>query len=491
MNMEKWICAQRKSCYPTPMIYAIAKIYSYTMGEVLQGACFEYTLALIKNGVMWWYAREDTIKQVSDKAFQIVKENPRYMSDVRKKFMRLSPSVLTFTQNNIITADLTKVSNQQLWNYYNEYLILYDEVYTWGEPITLGLKENLGAFLYDYLLVLTKNKKKATEYLNLLVSPPEQSFVQREQEDLLKIALLVEHNQILQDSKKFTKLIKEHTDNYCWVPYDYGIVHWDENYFIKAIQALLSEGNIQKKLDAMNNYYQELPKKQQEIINELHIDKYHNQLFQVLRDAAFLMDYKKEIFTKSHYHVRLLLDEIGKRLDISRKYVQLYMPEELQQALTGNKYLSKSLLSDREKCCILFSEKDQLFLYQGKEAHELLTKYNITEDEEQKVSSFEGMIASGGKAIGAVKVVLNAKEMDKVQKGDILVAPMTSPDYVPAMRKAGAIITDEGGITCHAAIVSRELGIPCIIGTKIATKLLKDNQQVEVNANHGVIKLVD
>ncbi len=67
---------------------------------------------------------------------------------------------------------------------------------------------------------------------------------------------------------------------------------------------------------------------------------------------------------------------------------------------------------------------------------------------------------------------------------------MTRPDYIAGIKKAAAIITDEGGVTCHAAIVSRELGIPCIIGTKIATKVLKDGDQVDVNANHGIIKII-
>ena len=68
---------------------------------------------------------------------------------------------------------------------------------------------------------------------------------------------------------------------------------------------------------------------------------------------------------------------------------------------------------------------------------------------------------------------------------------MTRPEFVPAMRKAAAIVTDEGGVTCHAAIISRELGKPCIIGTKVATKALKDGQYVDVNANHGIVKVVD
>ncbi len=78
--------------------------------------------------------------------------------------------------------------------------------------------------------------------------------------------------------------------------------------------------------------------------------------------------------------------------------------------------------------------------------------------------------------------------MSKMDEGDLLVSHMTDPEIVPAMKKAAAIVTDMGGITCHAAIVSRELGIPCVIGTKIATKVLRDGDLAEVDANKGIIR---
>ncbi|MFH1588850.1 MAG: PEP-utilizing enzyme, partial [Candidatus Diapherotrites archaeon] len=91
---------------------------------------------------------------------------------------------------------------------------------------------------------------------------------------------------------------------------------------------------------------------------------------------------------------------------------------------------------------------------------------------------------------GKVKVVNHPNEMHKMNQGDIMVSHSTNPNLVPAMKKAGAIITDVGGITCHAAIVSRELNIPCVIGTKSATKILKDGEKVEVNATKGIIKRI-
>jgi len=99
----------------------------------------------------------------------------------------------------------------------------------------------------------------------------------------------------------------------------------------------------------------------------------------------------------------------------------------------------------------------------------------------------QGLPASPGVASGTVKIVLDLNQLNKVQKGDILVTKMTTPDFVPAMKRAVAIITDEGGMTAHAAIVSRELGIPCIVATRKATATFKDGQVITVDAKRGVV----
>lgn len=124
---------------------------------------------------------------------------------------------------------------------------------------------------------------------------------------------------------------------------------------------------------------------------------------------------------------------------------------------------------------------------------EIEKKFGL-EFEEIKINrhlkQFSGQTASRGLAKGKVKLVFQPRDLGKVKEGDILVSPMTSPDFMPAIKKAAAIITDEGGILCHAAIVSREFGIPCITGTKIATKVLHDGQTVEVDADTGIVKIL-
>jgi pyruvate,water dikinase len=98
-----------------------------------------------------------------------------------------------------------------------------------------------------------------------------------------------------------------------------------------------------------------------------------------------------------------------------------------------------------------------------------------------------GSAASPGAAVGPVRIVLSSSEIDRVKEGDVLVAEMTTPDFVPAMKRAAAIVTDRGGRTCHAAIVSRELGIPCVVGAAEATTTLRPDQLVTVDGGQGKV----
>ena len=124
-----------------------------------------------------------------------------------------------------------------------------------------------------------------------------------------------------------------------------------------------------------------------------------------------------------------------------------------------------------------------------KEFAEKNPEYTINFGKITSSKTIKGQVAVKGKARGVVRIIKRKDQLGVVSKGDIIVSPMTTPDFAPAMKKASAIITDEGGLTCHAAIVSREMKKPCIIGTKIATQVLKDGDLVEVDAEKGVVKI--
>lgn len=114
----------------------------------------------------------------------------------------------------------------------------------------------------------------------------------------------------------------------------------------------------------------------------------------------------------------------------------------------------------------------------------------VKETTAEKSEQVQGMVAYRGVARGTVKIVRHVTELDKVKEGDILVTQMTFPAFLPAMNRAAAFVTDEGGITCHAAIVAREMKKPCIIGTRNATKRFKDGDRVEVDANRGIARKI-
>jgi pyruvate,water dikinase len=130
-------------------------------------------------------------------------------------------------------------------------------------------------------------------------------------------------------------------------------------------------------------------------------------------------------------------------------------------------------------------EKNKLYIVQTRAVTTL--KKTAANEEIPGEAVVKGQTASAGVASGPVRVIRSAEELDKIVEGDILVTPMTNPDMVVAMRKAVAIVTDEGGLTSHAAIVSREMGIPCIVGTENATKILTDGNVVTVDATHGKV----
>ncbi len=135
------------------------------------------------------------------------------------------------------------------------------------------------------------------------------------------------------------------------------------------------------------------------------------------------------------------------------------------------------------------SSDNRLYIVQSRP----VTFFGKKAEEGEEVKAAEGEVllkglpASPGIASGPVKMIHDASELDKVIEGCILVTEMTAPDMVPAMERAAAIVTDKGGLTSHAAIVSRELGVPCIVGTSNATKILKDDMIITVDANKGIV----
>lgn len=205
---------------------------------------------------------------------------------------------------------------------------------------------------------------------------------------------------------------------------------------------------------------------------------------------TYWREHRKKTNNQSVYVQFLILESLEHRVGIPMKFLTYITQEEVDHVLKRS--INREMLERRHRLGIaVHFENGSYEIFEGNEAqsiHEELEKRLAGEDAD--ALRLQGQTASQGYAKGVARIILNLAEFDKMQEGDILVTGMTRPEFLPIMKKAAAIVTNEGGITCHAAIVSRELGIPCIIGTKTATQKLKDGDIVEVRANHGTVRIL-
>ena len=157
----------------------------------------------------------------------------------------------------------------------------------------------------------------------------------------------------------------------------------------------------------------------------------------------------------------------------------------------GNLTVSRDLIFDRTKngyAFLITTPPHKSYLVVGKEADKL-HKFVISDQKQEDIKELKGQVAFKGKIHGMARVILDRRNAYELQEGEILVTTMTSPEFVPAMKLSGGIITNEGGVLCHAAIMSRELRKPCVIGTKIATDAIKTGQMVTLDADNGIVFL--
>ncbi len=211
---------------------------------------------------------------------------------------------------------------------------------------------------------------------------------------------------------------------------------------------------------------------------------------------------KYEKYIEQAITTRQQIEHIGPLVDLlSRQVAQLCargskVPVELSRYISYNEAINY-LQSDEEINEIELKKRKEHFLITSEgiifeKVNEYLNRrgFDLTELIFGKFSEIKGRSAFKGKVKGTVKIINSKDEFAKFHQGDILVTSMTTPDFIQLIKKSAAFVTDEGGVTCHAAIAARELQKPCIIGTKIATKALKDGDVVEVDADNGIVRKI-
>jgi phosphohistidine swiveling domain-containing protein len=223
-------------------------------------------------------------------------------------------------------------------------------------------------------------------------------------------------------------------------------------------------------------------------LEKLGADGAHRKEIMVLREYVFFRSYRLDVVFKSSYLALPLWKRVAEMLGVGLRDGVCFTYQELEDALDGELKLLPAEIAERKKDYLFFSSKNGMRVFSGTEVDSIRKSLEEIEARHRNLVELRGQPASVGYVVGRAKVLLSAKEISKVDAGDILVASMTVPDYVPAMRKAVGVVTDEGGVTCHAAIISRELGIPCVIGTRFATKAIRDGDLIELDATHGIVR---
>ena len=397
--------------------------------------------------------------------------NKRYTSDVKqleeyeKQFVHDGKAYLN-TAVKIARMDLKSSSNNKIKDLYLDYQnkLFHYSVFAWTSFILNNyVSERATAILDDYI----KNSQGVDRqlFLDSLFKPTQKAVVLELQEEVEK-----------HDGKLSKATFEGIYEKYKWLScLDIHNKPWTKEEFHQHITSFTQ--TVKKSILSLS-----------EISETLKIKSSDFDYLSIAQRFVYIKDARDDYRRQGVYHALVFFKELAKRIGIKPEEMSYLQQAEVVAFLDGKIKISKKLISDRKKGFVLYLDKNKtLVCVSGRDITITLRKFNLLFTEE-KEKELRGSVASRGMATGKVIIVRGVKDLHKVQKGDVLVALTTHPDYVPVMRKSVAIVTDEGGITSHAAIVSREFGIPCIVGTKHATSVLKDGDLVEVNAIDGWIK---
>lgn len=206
--------------------------------------------------------------------------------------------------------------------------------------------------------------------------------------------------------------------------------------------------------------------------------------------AAKARDHVGHLHERSNTTERKLYAEAAKRLSFEVKDINFLFPNEIIDAISnGTPYVQE--IRQRQKFCVTTSVEGEYKIYSGQKARELFEQYQPPSIGTEAKEELSGTTACRGRVKGKVRVIRHDSDFDKFKEGEILVALQTMIHYVPIMKKSKAILTEFGGLTSHAAIVSRELNKPCVVGIANLLVSVEDGDEVEVDADKGVVRILE
>jgi phosphoenolpyruvate synthase/pyruvate phosphate dikinase len=384
--------------------------------------------------------------------------------------------------------ELKKLKTEELSTYFSslmELAILWWRYGSIGEEKGLVVEEKI-------LPLLEKNhgfsKDEAREYVMTMTTPSEQSIFSKE-----RVAFL---NLCIERGSNMEK-IKQYAEKYFYARSDFYSA--TVLNVVSVSQLIVEQCNkttapkLKEELSHISENLKDLLEKKKVLSKKVKLTKEEETYLSYFSSLQEWLDARKLSMQKHFTYIFYFLMELSERTGIAFDTLSLMTVAEIKRIVKGEEVDLKEIQSRDSLLLMVYKEGGEHLRFTGDEAEKLM---EVISGSGKKINSnnIRGTVASKGKGNkiinGIVRVVIDPSK-DEFNEGEILVTSMTRPEFVPIMKSALAIITDEGGIACHAAIVSRELGIPCVIGTKFATQILHDGDLVEVDADNGVVRILE
>jgi len=470
----KWIKTLARPCSPIKM-FSLMKGWA-SKYKKLFGKGFENQLIFPEDSQHILCYNKDEFEAFQKVISKKIKKNEKYIIESAKNCYKVCEEFVKISKK-INFSNLDKKSNIQLKELFLEFnnKMMDYSIYLW---VPLVIEK----YLPETIQKRGKFDRKEFEIISTKIKliPAEEEEI-----NLLKIAVKLEEKKGKTDMY-INKLIQNHTKKYCWLPtYDFNLPVLTEKDFLKRLEEIK---NPMEKLKEKREKIEDSKKRIKKIKEKIK-SKYLLKLIDALQEYLFLRTYRTDVLRQATYYALPFLWEIAKRAHISKEDVYLLTPNEIIDFLEKNKLPKLTEIKRRKKMYVLIRRNGKEEIISNPKEINKIGK-GIETKKEITILTLEGNTTYPGIVKGRVAVITNIKDIKKLKRGNILVSSMTTPDMIVAFDKVAAIVTNEGGITSHAAISSRELKIPCVIATKNATSVLKDGDFIEVDANKGIVKIL-
>jgi phosphohistidine swiveling domain-containing protein len=444
----------------------------YSFGQRIAFAGFS------KNRADWYHSLEE-LEYTTSRIIEAAKADPHISKAMVKDFLPWQEKFYAKCAESEL-KDLSKLTNKELLDVYNDLAKTYTDKLN-SSPLIDGFALSTDTMIASKIKSFLERKdlaEKFVEYFAILTAPTFSSFLREEEIALLKIAKETKQKP---QNEKF--LLEQHQKDFFWIRNNYVKDHIETVAQFKERLDHFKTIDIDSKIGEIQSLPVHHKDQKDNLMDKIGLPEELRILLEITDDFnAWQDERKKGTFWATHYF-SVLLDEFSKRSKYSVEQLKYVFPPEMSDVLTRK--IDPAELNKRIEYCMIVWTLNHYDVTSDRFLIEKLDR--IGTGEVLRTRQVKGFTASRGKVTGKVKILESADEINKIEDGDVLVTVMTRPDYLSAMKKAVAFVTDEGGITCHAAIIARELKKPCIIGTKIATKVFKDGDMVEVDAEKGIV----